>query len=157
MEPKTQSSRIAAAQGLAERLGSEDVFQALTEEAARRLGVSYAQISVVTDRTIVAAGQTPVQRGESFDLDQSVCPTVVRTDGALISDDLSLDARLASIDAVVHGMARSYAGVPIRLSPEGHVIGVFCAYDPSARHWTDEDLAILEEFAARTLDAIARG
>lgn len=154
MDSRHQSPRAAAAQHLIARVGTEDVFQLLTEEAAQRLGVAHAQISLVTDQVVVAAGHTPVPRGAAFDLDQSVCSTVVRTDDTVISDDLSLDPRLMSIDAVVDGMVRSYAGVPIRLQPEGHVVGVFCAYDPVARHWTHAEIGLLEEFAARALEAI---
>lgn len=154
VDRKHQSARASAAENLLARVTTEDVFQALTAEAARRLGVTYTQISIVTDQAVVGAGQTPVERGTAVDLDQSVCSNVVRTDDMIVSDDLRLDPRLASIDAVINGHVRSYAGVPIRLAPEGHIVGVFCAFDPAERHWTPEEIGVLEEFAARTIDAI---
>lgn len=148
------SPRATAARDLLDRVTTDDVFQTLTREAAQRLGVPYTQISLVTDQVVAGAGQGPLERGQAVDLDQAVCTTVVRTEEPVVSEDLTTDPRLMSIDAVADGRVRSYAGVPIRLEPEGYVVGVFCAYDQSARSWTAEQIEVLEEFAARTVAAL---
>jgi GAF domain-containing protein len=137
-----------------DRVMNDARFQALTDAAAAALGVKHAQISIVTDHVIPAAGPLGAVRGMEFELDQSLCATVLRTDERLISDDTTLDARLSSVGLVADGTVRAYAGAPIRIRPDDYMVGVFCAYDDVATHWTPEQVAILEEYAAKTVIAL---
>lgn len=50
---------------------------------------------------------------------------------------------------------RSYAGVPLH-SDNGHILGAHCVLDAAARHFTDEDLAILTEGAADIMRILDR-
>jgi GAF domain-containing protein len=148
------SARAAAAGALVDRVIHDPRFQTLTDAAAAELGVRHAQISMVTDHVIAAAGPPGDVRGMQVELDQSLCATVLRTDERLISDDASLDPRLASIGAVADGTVRSYVGAPIRIGPDGHMVGVFCAYNDATTHWTPQQVKILEEYAAKTVSAL---
>ena len=148
------SARAEAAHALIERVMHDAQFQTLTDEAAAALGVKHAQVSIVTDHVIPAAGPLGEIRGMEIDLDQSLCATILRTNEPLVSDDTSVDSRLSSVDAVADGEVRSYAGAPIRIRPGDYMVGVFCAYDDVPIRWTPQQVAILEEYAAKTVNAL---
>ena len=71
--------------------------------------------------------------------DGSLAGVVLRSDGPVRIDDLSIDERVA-------GRTGAYLGHPVR-DQRGNVIGVCCAADHVAREWDAEEIAAVAEAA----------
>jgi signal transduction histidine kinase len=137
-------------------------FDRLARIAARALGVPAALVSLVdADRQVFlgcvglsgepgAARETP--------LSHSVCQHVVADPRPLLIEDARRDPRLApgipGALAVRDLGVTAYAGVPLA-TPDGHVLGAFCAVAAVPRRWTDDDVAVLTDLAAAATAEIA--
>ncbi len=161
MNAGLMSARGARAEELAESAvrhavtsPAGSVLDRIVAEAAQRLGVAGANVSLLSDRQIAVAGSmpdgTPIEAGLEFDFEDSICVNALRTDGPLVIPDTRADARVSSIPMVSEGPVRAYLGSAIR-TDEG-VVAVLCVYDSTPRHWTDGDAELLTRLAdeART-------
>jgi len=135
----------------------EASFDRLTRLAARLLHVPVALISLVDDRRQFFKSQSglsePWATGRQTPLSHSFCQHVVSSGEPLIVDDANLHPLVRDNLAVADLGVVAYAGVPL-FSPEGHVLGSFCAIDTQPRNWTPEEIDGLKDLAASVMSEI---
>lgn len=84
---------------------------------------------------------------------RTLCHNALTSPEPLLLDDVSAWQGADEVPAVQRLGMRAYAGVPL-VTPEGSVLGSFCAVDRQPRHWRERDLAVLTELAHATLREI---
>ena len=133
----------------------EEAFDRLTRLAATLLGTPFAFVTVVDDQRSFwksRSGVTGPTRQNT--VQQSFCRYVVASGAELIVPDARTDPRTADNPSIeVMGVA-AWAGFPVR-SPDGHVLGTFCAVDTATRDWTAQDVEILRTLAQAAAGEIA--
>jgi GAF domain-containing protein len=126
----------------------EPAYDRLTALAARLLGVPVALISLVDHDRQFFKSQVglaePWASARQTPLSHSFCQYVVAEQMPLIVADAREHPVLADNLAIPDLGVIAYAGVPLR-SPDGEVIGSFCAIDTQPRVWKAEELSILED------------
>lgn len=119
--------------------------------AIRVLGVPVALVSLVEKDRQVFPGcvglPAPWGIRRETPLSHSFCQHVVSTGDPLVIEDARLHPLLADNLAIPDLGVIAYAGVPLT-TPEGKVVGSFCAIDTQPRTWTQWDLDILVDLAA---------
>lgn len=79
--------------------------------------------------------------------DRSLCEIAIRQGRPLVVGDAWADERFAGNPYLRAGDGvRFYAGYPLR-TPDGHLIGALCVFDPDPRDAADVDLSILRDLA----------
>jgi GAF domain-containing protein len=125
-------------------------LQRLVEEAARVAGTPIALVTMITDRLQLFRAHTGLpdeaRATLATDRDASFCQFVVRDDALFEVNDAAHDARVPQHLVDAFGIA-SYLGVPLR-SDEG-TLGSLCVIDVTAREFSEEQRARLEELARR--------
>lgn len=127
--------------------GPEEPFDRLTRLAASLLGVPFTFVTVVDDtrsfwKSCVGVGTSDPARRQNT-VEESFCQYVISADAELIVTDARTDPRTATNLSIESMGVAAWAGFPIR-SPEGLVLGTFCAVDTVPRDWTPHDIEILE-------------
>ncbi|MET0929623.1 MAG: PAS domain-containing protein, partial [Aeromicrobium sp.] len=142
------TERAHLARRLASLADDQPAMDHLAGLASRLLGTRSAHVSLISDVQTVVGGV-----GDSADvvgLDtparDSVCSVTVGTQAPVMIEDAKIDPRVRFMDAVRTGVVGSYLGVPLTVREE--TVGALCVYDPDPRHWTDQDLMLLEQLAA---------
>jgi PAS domain S-box-containing protein len=130
----------------------------LTRLATRLVKAPVALVSLVdSDRQVfvsaVGLEEPWASRGQT-PLTHSFCQYVVTDKAPLVITDARTDGRLCGNLAIPDLNVIAYAGFPLR-SPDGHVLGSFCAIDGRPRQWSDEEIEILEDLAANAESEIA--
>lgn len=124
----------------------EATFDTVTRLAARLLNVPIALVSLVdADRqwfkARVGLDATETPRDVAF------CSHAIHQREPLVVADALLDARFADNPLVTgEPKVRAYAGVPLR-STAGQALGTLCAIDHQPRHFSDDDLRLLQDLA----------
>jgi signal transduction histidine kinase len=135
----------------------EASFDRLTRLAVRLLCVPVALISLVDDRRQFfkshAGLSEPWATKRQTPLSHSFCQHVVTSGDPLIVDDSRDHPLVRDNLAVADLQVIAYAGVPL-VSPEGHVLGSFCAIDTQPRTWTAEEIDALKDLAALAMSEI---
>lgn len=73
----------------------------------------------------------------------------------IVVDDVRLDARTAPAAAALEAKsARSFVNAPVL--EQGRLVAVFFVNDAAVRAWSEEELALIKEVAARTRTAVER-
>ena len=136
---------------------TEHAFDRMTWLATQVLHVPVALVSLVDhDRQFLksciglpepwaAARQTP--------LTHSICQYVVETGEPLIIPDARTNPLTQDNLAIRDLNVVAYAGFPLR-TPDGYVLGSFCALDREPREWTEQEINILRELAASVITEI---
>lgn len=136
----------------------EPAYDRLTRLAARLLDAPVSLISLVDrDRQFFKSQvglADPWASARQTPLSHSFCQYVVSEQRPLVVTDAREHPLLATNLAIPDLGVIAYAGVPLR-SPEGSVIGSFCAIDTEPRVWTAEELAILEDLNHAVMTEIA--
>lgn len=138
--------------------GPEEAFDRLTRLAATLLGTPFAFVTVVDDtrsfwKSCIGVGSIdPADRQNP--VRESFCQYVVGADAELIVSDTRADARTAANPSIESMGVAAWAGFPIH-SPDGLVLGTFCAVDTSARQWTPHDVEVLSTLAQAAAGEIA--
>ena len=83
-------------------------------------------------------------------LSHSFCQHVVRLKRPLIVPDARRDPLVQENRAIPEIGVEAYAGVPLA-EVDGPVLGSLAVVDKKPRQWTDEEVALLEDFAALTM------
>jgi GAF domain-containing protein len=134
----------------------EEAFDRLTRLAARLLGVPVSVVSLVDkDRQffkscvgipeqVALSRQTP--------LTHSFCQHAVLSGEPVIVHDAREHPVLRANPAVALGVV-AYAGIPL-VTPDGLVLGSFCAIDTKPREWTEEQIQILHDLSAAAMTEI---
>ena len=120
----------------------------LTRLATRLLGVPVALVSLVDDQRQFFASQTGLDDDVTGTaLSHSLCRHVVASGVPLVVDDARLEPLVSDNGAVRDLGVVAYAGMPLT-SGDGLTLGSFCAIDRRPRHWSEDDLSLLEDLAA---------
>ncbi|NML15643.1 histidine kinase dimerization/phosphoacceptor domain -containing protein [Azohydromonas caseinilytica] len=137
---------------------AEESFDRFTRLAAQTLNVPVSLISLVDDHRQFfksAAGLAePWASRRQTPLSHSFCQHVVTTGAPLVVADARQDPRLRDNGAVRDLGVTAYLGVPLA-TPEGHVLGSFCAIDSRPRPWSEQDRVTMERIAQSVLASIA--
>ncbi|WP_369134815.1 SpoIIE family protein phosphatase [Modestobacter sp. I12A-02662] len=120
----------------------------ITDLAARLLGVSASQVSLLSDvQTVVGGtGLPPGAIGSQGPLEDSLCTVTAASGRPLLVADAGSDVRVAALPPVTSGAVGSYLGVPLA-GADGRPVGALCVFDPASREWTPADVAVLEQLA----------
>ncbi len=150
-------TRLAALQATGLLDGAPDEpLDRLTRLGARLLGAAMTAVSLVgADRQVIRSGVGVPAELRELPLSHSICRHVVARDAPLVVPDAKRDPALRDGPAVTELGVGSYLGVPVR-DPGGRPLGAFCVAEPTARPWTDEDLAVLHDLAGAAGAEIAR-
>lgn len=135
--------------------GAEEPFDRLTRLATTLLGAPFAFVTVVDDKRSFWKSCIGVNSDDLADrqntVQESFCQYVIDLDAELIVPDARADARTRDNPSIEAMGVAAWAGFPVR-SPDGHVLGTFCAVDTVVRDWTPHDVETL-----RTLSLAAAG
>ena len=137
----------------ARRLTPRDVgmlgLERLAEFAARMLGTSSSQVSLLADEQVVVAGfgLLPGAVGAHSPLEDSLCTVTAAVGGPLVVPDAARDARVRDLPPVTSGQVGAYLGEPLT-DRDGRIIGSLCVFGPEPREWPDSDVAILRQLAS---------
>jgi signal transduction histidine kinase/DNA-binding response OmpR family regulator len=127
----------------------DERFDILTQLARRVFRTSVALVSLVDEdrqwfksRSGLDVCETP--RSMSF------CAHAILSEAVFVVEDARLDERFRA-NPVVTGPPHVifYAGVPLR-SPDGRRLGTFCVLDSQPRSFSEDDRAVLRQFARQT-------
>jgi CheY-like chemotaxis protein len=126
----------------------EDSFDRYTRLCAALLEVPVSMVVLVeVDRLFFKSRYSRVPlpvHDQSAPVTQSFCYHVVKDREAFLVGDCCQDERTRDSPAVKEFHIRAYAGLPVR-TPEGEVIGSFCAVDVQPRNWSERELALLTD------------
>lgn len=135
----------------------DEILQAMVDEAAERLSLPTALVSIVLDEAqrfaahrglggwIAEAGGTPVE--------WSFCANSVRSGEPFIVEDATTHPLVKDNPLVQLEGIRCYAGFPL-VTSRGHVIGNLCVIGGEQRTFSESDLRTVRELAARAIERI---
>lgn len=152
------SARIAALRGLdLIDNGAQEALDRLSRLAATVLGVPMALVSLVGDAKMVMLGQFGLD-GElaaerELPLGRTFCRHAVAMRRTLVIDDARTEPLVRDNPAILEFGVIAYAGVPLLLD-DGAAAGALCAIDHQPRHWTPEELRILDDLAATATEIL---
>jgi PAS domain S-box-containing protein len=149
-------ARVAAASLLVAAGPLSAAAQRLVDLTGALLRTSAAQISLLTDRQVVAASLDGELSGQDrvSPLKDSLCSNTVALGELLAIDDAARHPWVAGLPPVLAGTVGSYIGIPL-LDRDGYPVGALCAHDPSPRHWTEADRLTLITLAAAVRQELA--
>ena len=129
---------------------AEESFDRLTRLAARLLEVPIALVSLVDeDRQFFKSHcglPEPWASRRETPLSHSFCQHAVELGRPLVIDDAREHPLVRDNLAITDLNVIAYLGIPL-VTPDGHVLGSFCAIDTEPRRWTDDEVATLADLA----------
>src|SRR5919112_4342319 len=130
---------------------NREPFQRITRLAKRLLGSHAAMITLVGDDRQTFIGHAGLRQDIADEggtaLSHSFCRYAVATGERFVVVDARESALLRESPAIEEHEQVAYAGAPLRLADGGPVLGTLCVVEPHPRHWTEDDLATLDELA----------
>lgn len=152
--------RVAAVERLIASGASSPCVQRLTVLAARLLGTSCAQVSLLveSEQHVAAAVGVPFSpdapRSPAI---ESMCSITAALARPFAVEDAAGHPWVQDLPPVTAGVVSSYLGVVLTDSP-GHILGSLCVYGGQPRTWSDADvemLTALAEAVAEDLEDLA--
>ena len=142
--------RLAAVHTLRPGPNGDSDLDRFTQLAAKMLHVPVSVITLVEKDRQLYASQTGVapagtQLGETS-LELSFCQFAVTSREPLRIDDATTHPLVSSNPAVDTQNMKSYVGIPLLVGGT-HAVGTLCAIDSAPRHWSDHEVAILNDLA----------
>lgn len=153
--PENEQQRLASLHesGLLDS-GTHERFDRLTRLAKRMFDVPIALISLVGSHTLHFKSCDGMPNSQVL-RDISFCGHAILAAHPLVVEDAQQDDRFFDNPLVVGPPhIRFYAGYPLHL-PDGLVVGSFCLIAPESRGFTEDDVAVLKDFAAIVEDEFA--
>ncbi len=150
--------RLAAVRRLMPASVDNPTLDRLCALAARLLGTGSAQISMLSDGQLVAAGVgdgTPVGGLTLSARSASLCAVTARSGQALVVECAPEDPRVRDLPPVLSGTVGAYLGIPL-VDATGQVLGALCVFDPDPRPWTPGEVAVIEELAPAVVAELER-
>lgn len=132
-------------------------LDALTRLAARVANAPVSLVSLVGRdfqffKSAYGLGDA-MPEGRRTPLSHSFCQHVVSSGAPLVIDDARQNPLVKDNFAVEELKVEAYLGVPIQL-PNGFVMGSLCLIDHQPRHWTDEEVALLNDLVGHVMTEI---
>jgi serine phosphatase RsbU (regulator of sigma subunit)/PAS domain-containing protein len=123
-------------------------LERLAEFAARLLGTSSSQVSLLAEEQVVVAGfgLEPGTVGTESPLAHSLCTVTAAADGPLVVPHADADERVRDLPPVTSGLVGAYLGAPLT-DRNGEIIGSLCVFGPEPREWSDTDVTTLGRLA----------
>ncbi|WP_432574363.1 SpoIIE family protein phosphatase [Kineococcus sp. SYSU DK005] len=153
-------ARVAAARRLRPPGGTLPGLDRIASLAARLLGATSGRISLLSDvqSLVGAAGPQPDGGGDGGGdggedgggeepLAQWLCTQTAASGEPVAIGDTRTDGRVAGLPPVRSGVVGSYLGAPLTAG-DGQVVGAVCVFQPTARAWDEDDVALLQQVAA---------
>ena len=142
-----ESQRILALQGTGLLdTNPEERFDRITRLTAAMFNATMSTISLVDSDRVWLKSKVGLN-ATSFPRDNAVCSHAILNKDVMVINDILQDERFADMPC---GNARFYAGCPIRIpSSDGDkAIGVLCILDYKPRDLNEDEIKLLNDFAA---------
>ena len=120
-------------------------LDSLTRIACAAFDVSMASIAIAVDGVDYFVSERGIGMRTNV-AEETLCQWVHLGGGPVVISDTTKDDRVLGIPAVVAGMVRFYAGVPLR-DQGGTVIGTLCVYSDQPRDVSGDELGLLTDLA----------
>jgi hypothetical protein len=131
----------------------EEVFDDLTELAARICGAPIALISLVDERRQWFKSRVGIRQQETA-RDISFCTHAIRQCDLFVVPDAAHDPRFADSPLVTAApRIRFYAGAPL-VRPDGHALGTLCVLDRVPRELTPDQRQALRVLARHVVSQL---
>jgi phosphoserine phosphatase RsbU/P len=136
----------------------DEPFDRLTRLAAALLDAPFALVTIVDDTrsywksAIGLEAIGIVERNQ--EIPDSFCQYVIASGERLIVDDAVHDPRTSENPSVANLGVGAWAGFPL-LAPSGEVLGTFCVVDTRTRHWTEQDVHVLQTLSSAATGEVA--
>ncbi len=144
-------SRLRALAGLeANAESSAEALDRIARTACRVLTVPVVLVNLVgadRQRFVGCEGPEPWPSMREMPITAGFCPFALGAAESYSFADARDDPTLAANAAVEQFGVTAYAGVPLRAA-DGEPIGTLCAIDYEPHAWSDDELALLADFAA---------
>ncbi len=135
----------------------DDILQATTEEAAERLGLPTALVSVVTDQAQYFAAHHGLtgwlREARGTPTEWSFCANAVRSGEPFVVEDAATHPLVRENPLVTEDGVRCYAGIPL-VTARGHTLGTLCVVGTEARTFSGDEMDTLRALAARAVERI---
>ncbi|MDP5181033.1 SpoIIE family protein phosphatase [Blastococcus sp. BMG 814] len=150
-ELRLDPTRVAAARRILPT-GDRAGLDRLAQLAARLLGTSGSQVSLLVDVQHVAAGTGAAAVGTTGPLEESLCTITASLPAgeALVVPDARSDERVRDLPPVRSGTVGSYLGT-VLTDPTGAPVGALCVFDPEPRPWASSEIATLRQLAGSVM------
>jgi GAF domain-containing protein len=157
-DPVKDTARLAeiAALGLT---GEEvdDVLQQAVDEAAARLDLPTALVSIVMDEAQWFAAHTGLSpwlaEARGTPVEWSFCANAVRSGEPFVVEDAATHPLVKDIPLVQLDNVRCYAGIPL-VTATGHTLGTLCVIGNEPRSFGEAELDTLRGLAKTAIDRI---
>ena len=137
---------------------AEESFDRLTRLVRQFIGVPVSLVSLVDDRRQFFKAEAGLGgwagKARETPLTHSFCQHVVTSGEPLIVADAKQNGMLCTNLAIPDLGVIAYLGFPIR-SPDGHVLGSFCAIDTKPRTWAQHEIDLMRELTQVVMGEIA--
>jgi GAF domain-containing protein len=135
----------------------DDILQATVKEAAERLGLPQAMVTVVLDQAQFFAahhgldGWQAESRGTP--VEWSFCAIAVASGEPFVVEDATTHPLTRENPLVAHEGIRCYAGIPL-VSSRGHALGTLCVIGKEPHVFGDADLDALRALSEQAVRRI---
>jgi len=135
----------------------DDILQATVVEAAGRLGLPQAMVTVVLDQAQFFAahhgldGWQAESRGTP--VEWSFCAIAVASGEPFVVEDATTHPLTRENPLVAHEGIRCYAGIPL-VSSRGHALGTLCVIGKEPHVFSDADLEALRALSEQAVRRI---
>jgi GAF domain-containing protein len=157
-DPVKDADRLAEIAGLGLTAAEVDgVLQQTVEEAAARLGLPTALVSIVMDEAQWFAAHTGLSpwmaEARGTPVEWSFCANAVRSGEPFVVEDATTHPLVKDIPLVHLDNVRCYAGIPL-VTSTGRTLGTLCVIGTEPRSFTEAEMDILRGLAKRAMDRI---
>jgi GAF domain-containing protein len=137
--------------------GVDDILQATVEEAAKRLGLPQAMVSVVLDQAQFFAAHHGLsgwmREARGTPVEWSFCVHAMANNAPFVVEDATTHPLMRDSPLVTHEGIRCYAGIPL-VSSRDFPLGTLCVIGTETRTFSEADLDVLRELAKQAVDRI---
>jgi len=151
-----QPSRLAELDslGILEKK-SDETYNRYTRLLAAHLETDVSLVSIVSPKrqSFLGACGLPedLKKEGETPIEYSFCRHVVEQGKPFVVNNAEEDPIASKIPRIKAAPVMAYLGVPIH-SPQGNILGSFCAIQGSVRNWTDAELAFAQDLV-KSLEA----
>jgi len=135
----------------------DDILQATVEEAADRLGLPQAMVTVVLDQAQFFAAHHGIDgwlaEARGTPVEWSFCALAVASGEPFVVEDATTHPLTRDNPLVEHEGIRCYAGIPL-VSSRGYPLGTLCVIGKVPHTFSDADLETLRGLAAKAVHRI---